>query len=378
MWSSSAEFAVKKRLARLIDEVPRYTSIVVYQGEKAYICLTKQSLYIVKQRFDGEPEKISYPWIQLCIKDPEDRRLFKLKLEERESKIFISPVRDALVDEIQMYWKTDLMLRNNEVVPFPLKTAVIKHPKRVITGQSDPLLDPLPGTKLAQHEDYTVFIPSGFFEAGNAAATATTDAAMPIRQVGSTLGGGPRVQLTNSRLSAGWVAGAGWLGVMSAQALRGKQKKWTMDDGTTFEMWVMPPAPVNMLDQREKTTLRLNAEHRARKLGEASREDYAVLFTHDYRKKMNLTADPASWSLWEVLLRTNSHDIGIIVARRKHLPPFGDTFQDLWFLWTGPKNEHCSIDMTPLVVRLAPRTPREIGTIRWSLLSACTKVGRLA
>lgn len=31
----------------------------------------------------------------------------------------------------------------------------------------------------------------------------------------------------------------------------------------------------------------------------------------------------------QVLLRTNSRDIGIAVARRKHMPPFGDTFQVL-------------------------------------------------
>jgi len=72
-WRSSAANAVKARLKRLIDEKPRYCTLVMYYNprqrscEQAYLCLTRQSLYIVCQRFDGEPEK-ALPNVALILR----------------------------------------------------------------------------------------------------------------------------------------------------------------------------------------------------------------------------------------------------------------------------------------------------------------------
>jgi len=48
-----------------------------------------------------------------------------------------------------------------------------------------------------------------------------------------------------------------------------------------------------------------------------------------YIKKMNLAADKAQWTAWEMHFRTGEYDIFVSVVRRKFIPPLMDIFEDI-------------------------------------------------
>eukprot|EP00003_Mantamonas_plastica_P002224 TRINITY_DN1166_c0_g1_i7.p1 TRINITY_DN1166_c0_g1~~TRINITY_DN1166_c0_g1_i7.p1 ORF type:complete len:434 (+),score=142.92 TRINITY_DN1166_c0_g1_i7:213-1514(+) len=138
----------------------------------------------------------------------------------------------------------------------------------------------------------------------------------------------------------------------------GKPEEWTVN------VQISDPTPVAHLSRREKMDLRLLAERIARSKVEGANE-YGFVYSDDYRKKMNLTGDPASWKCYAVHLKqvtqisgddefigsssssssssrkatskvTMVRDVGIIIARRKYVPPFGDVSQDFIFTRMGP------------------------------------------
>ena len=47
--------------------------------------------------------------------------------------------------------------------------------------------------------------------------------------------------------------------------------------------------------------------------------------------------DLATWSCWQIDGTTNNRKVGIMFMRRKNIPPLGDTFQDISFIFSAPK-----------------------------------------
>lgn len=64
-------------------------------------------------------------------------------------------------------------------------------------------------------------------------------------------------------------------------------------------------------------------------------ENYCFVKNSPYMKKMDLVVDLASWSGWEVVLKTTTRYIALIVLRRKFIPPLMDSGQDFVFLTVG-------------------------------------------
>ena len=67
------------------------------------------------------------------------------------------------------------------------------------------------------------------------------------------------------------------------------------------------------------------------------RNDYFIASSLIHSKHTNVVGDKSTWICFKMHLYTTQREIGIIAARRKHLPPYCDTYQDLIFIQYGPK-----------------------------------------
>ncbi|KAH7822057.1 uncharacterized protein MONOS_6824 [Monocercomonoides exilis] len=90
--------------------------------------------------------------------------------------------------------------------------------------------------------------------------------------------------------------------------------------------------------QKEKQKLsELEAKSRRLAISSSRLGAAALVYTHDLRKKLNPTNDPASCLLWQCQLRSAipGRDIRFVVMRRMFLPPFGLSTQDIVFISYG-------------------------------------------
>mmetsp|Transcript_23373 Transcript_23373/g.20310 ORF Transcript_23373/g.20310 Transcript_23373/m.20310 type:complete len:134 (-) Transcript_23373:1460-1861(-) len=62
-----------------------------------------------------------------------------------------------------------------------------------------------------------------------------------------------------------------------------------------------------------------------------------IISSKPYTKRSNLNQDIASYSGWEVHMRTKKKDITVIMMRRKYIPPLLDVFVDFVVVVDGPE-----------------------------------------
>lgn len=65
-------------------------------------------------------------------------------------------------------------------------------------------------------------------------------------------------------------------------------------------------------------------------------KDFYVLLNRPYQKKMNLAGDIASWSAWELMIRTRETTLILILLRRQYLPPVCNGSQDIALIFKIP------------------------------------------
>ena len=129
-------------------------------------------------------------------------------------------------------------------------------------------------------------------------------------------------------------------------------------DGAYIKVYCLAEVPLQTLRHRGMVEVKDVADAVVEKIATLV-TDYRFVKTtrrhcpRQYFKKMNLVGDPAQWEAWEIHIRTWSaidpsdamarrsaeRDIGIIVLRRKYLPPLLDTAQDFVFIQYAPTHD---------------------------------------
>eukprot|EP00697_Spironema_sp_BW2_P000369 gnl/Spiro4/10465_TR5604_c0_g1_i1.p1 gnl/Spiro4/10465_TR5604_c0_g1~~gnl/Spiro4/10465_TR5604_c0_g1_i1.p1 ORF type:complete len:898 (+),score=338.15 gnl/Spiro4/10465_TR5604_c0_g1_i1:66-2759(+) len=110
---------------------------------------------------------------------------------------------------------------------------------------------------------------------------------------------------------------------------------YTRSDGLYITVLIEQLESVSTLTIRERIELQLLAERTAHDAGRIYEDDYYLQSSARYLKKMNLSGDLACWSAWKVVVQTVSRegtigrDIVVIVLRRKYIPSFGESYQDI-------------------------------------------------
>ena len=65
------------------------------------------------------------------------------------------------------------------------------------------------------------------------------------------------------------------------------------------------------------------------------RPDYFITLSSTHTRKLNIVGDKSSWLAYKMALLTPEREIGVICMRRKFIPPYFDTFQDIVFIMMG-------------------------------------------
>lgn len=71
-------------------------------------------------------------------------------------------------------------------------------------------------------------------------------------------------------------------------------------------------------------------------MSENSSDQFFIPEKGVYFKKLNVVQDNAAWTCYRVHIFTRNRQIGVIGCRRKYLPPYLDSFQDMLFVLYGP------------------------------------------
>eukprot|EP00466_Bigelowiella_natans_P013254 jgi/Bigna1/75327/fgenesh1_pg.34_\ len=66
-----------------------------------------------------------------------------------------------------------------------------------------------------------------------------------------------------------------------------------------------------------------------------------------YRKKMNITGDESMYHCFRLHILTPYREIGVIGVRRKYIPPYIDSFQDMIFVLKGTESKANKLDLEP-------------------------------
>ena len=112
---------------------------------------------------------------------------------------------------------------------------------------------------------------------------------------------------------------------------------------------------------KEKEDLRFYCEEYAHQL--MAEEVYWVISSNMYLKRSNMNADKASWSGWEVHIRTNKQDVLVILMRRKYIPPIMDSFTDTFFIIYGKEKTKSEIEKLGMALNF-PDTEKTLKTLR--------------
>jgi hypothetical protein len=113
--------------------------------------------------------------------------------------------------------------------------------------------------------------------------------------------------------------------IMPEKALHAQER----DSELAFHLWTESIATAIAKREYEESG-------EARPRGELEFVDnYLVVDSGVYRKKMNVAYDQSSWSCYRVHIFTKHREIGVIGVRRKYIPPLVDTYQDFVFVLYG-------------------------------------------
>ncbi|KAK2953461.1 hypothetical protein BLNAU_11595 [Blattamonas nauphoetae] len=355
-------------LGQFIGEEPLMVTLAIHNNVELYICLSKTLFSLVTPSLTPSLTKITYEQIRGCVIDSLDVNLFKVKLVSQPSIFFTSYSREKVVAELAIRWKTDTMIRLKRSLPFDQRTKSLKLPNRktipsvslqsenskmyqfVLGGYSFVLEKTFRPQFLATCPGNSNILPYGIALGlvdpshskqitlrslpPSVETSKNAPSTVPVLVVNDN---SKPARLTLPRTT--WSGGDGWTGLVLHQDLPsygdGKEKLPTTNstDGAMMEIWVHPcqlctQAPLS-------SQLRFTVESYLSSIAEKMGTPSVLAFTHDYRKKLNVTSDPAAWTIWEAHLTTQRRDISLIYGRRSFLPPYGNLLQDIAIITYG-------------------------------------------
>eukprot|EP00002_Diphylleia_rotans_P032460 TRINITY_DN6820_c0_g2_i1.p1 TRINITY_DN6820_c0_g2~~TRINITY_DN6820_c0_g2_i1.p1 ORF type:complete len:815 (+),score=163.51 TRINITY_DN6820_c0_g2_i1:50-2494(+) len=304
---SVSEEKVRLVLEEICDTYIKYFTLVLILedqtlGSKKYMCLCKRSFFLVDQNLKNRTQTY-YGNINEIHVHAEHPELLAIHAREKPILYVKSPVRFELMNFLQILWKTDYMTRFKRVGNFPLNRDKFTMPEKLQSHTTvEANIIPTPDTSVHSAGNYQFLLENEYSCEGN------LDAESELLRY--------REEIHNN---------------------------YSKQDGQKLHVWVRLPQRVLSVSRRDAYTLQIIAENIAvEELGLDS--DYVILASRMYPKKGNVSGDLASWRCHQVHIRCKSHDIGVIIARRKYIPPSADTSRDVCFILTGPPNRFQDTD----------------------------------
>ena len=320
------ERMLQRALSEMVRTEVRFFSIVrridpqINSAETMYICLGEHGFVML----DFDPplyEAYPYAWVACLVIDARNTMTLQIELGSNHAPLILESVqRDELVTALSASWKADHMRR-----------VCRWQPLNVVVGMCDVTLRGTEPLRFMQP-------PPGMVRLNIGSLFLFTEEAYKRHDAGFWRGTGRR---------------GGHKGGDACEVATFKNA-----EGCTLELRVMPAAAIDARVHRERDSLRMSTERYAREAAAkaaaaaagahtlASREvrpedatgaqarateaEYAILRTELYTKRMNLTADLARYVCWAVHVRTATSDVGVIGVRREHIPPMGETYEDIY------------------------------------------------
>ncbi|CBZ56160.1 conserved hypothetical protein [Neospora caninum Liverpool] len=285
-----ADQAVLLALSSLCGSSVRYVDLVLLtymeRQKKLYLAVGAQALFLVRRDWTrvltgGE---ILYGMIKQVVDDEASEMDIVLlldadELSRKQNKVWnaaepltITTINKALLLQwLEVAWSADFMLRKGRLGVFP---------KYLGKMSDEEQKNQFPAV---QYDSYSFFLHREFEDRSGGAETL---------QTGTYLDG------------------------------RG------VEVSVSFE----PPINVQCLEQLGRDNIRHVAVSWKKALLESDFQTQ-LLRSQPYIKKMNLCDDPASWSGWQLWVRTETHTIVCIILRRSYFPPMMDLSQDMTILF---------------------------------------------
>ncbi|KEP60787.1 UNVERIFIED_CONTAM: hypothetical protein HHA_249730 [Hammondia hammondi] len=295
-----ADQAVLLALSSLCGSSVRYVDLVLlsYMGrqKKVYLAVGAQALFLVRRDWTrvltgGE---ILYGMIKSVVDDEASEMDLVLcldaeELARKQNKAWIAtePItittinKSLLLQWLEVTWCADFMLRKGRLGVFP--KFVEKMSEEEQHTNQFPAVRPFINTQQVVYDSYGFFLHHEFEDRSGGAETL---------QTGTYLDG------------------------------RGVEVSISFD----------PPVNVQHLEELGRENVRHVAVAWRKALLESDFQTQ-LMRSQPYIKKMNLCDDPASWSGWELWVRTETHTIVCIILRRSYFPPMMDLSQDMTILF---------------------------------------------
>eukprot|EP00397_Hematodinium_sp_SG-2012_P013128 GEMP01013321.1.p1 GENE.GEMP01013321.1~~GEMP01013321.1.p1 ORF type:complete len:639 (+),score=119.06 GEMP01013321.1:29-1945(+) len=265
---------------------------VLGKSIKCYLGVGKHALFFIKRNLSDllPGGEIFYAYMEKVVEDTCTKTEALLVLNSNRPKEWESPKvfvsvenRKLLVQHLKCCWSVDFMWRFGEVAVFPnFLTA--------LTNRQDeaPLCEPFEGYKRCHYQDYTFFLREQFQEVRTAIQSSNTG---------------------------------------------------QYEDSESFEISLHVHEPTSIVRLQQSTIQRDHVRWVAAEYKQMLTDDcgqYYVLRNGPYLKKMNLVDDIASWTGWELFLKTEDFALIAMILRRQYIAPLMDTAQDLCVLVKCP------------------------------------------
>mmetsp|Transcript_128701 Transcript_128701/g.223189 ORF Transcript_128701/g.223189 Transcript_128701/m.223189 type:complete len:874 (+) Transcript_128701:153-2774(+) len=271
----------------------RYFELVVlrFAGEshQCFLCVGKHALFFVRRNVtslypDDEGGRIYYAHVDRLVEDATGTTDMLLVMTENrgaswvsENIFIVSETRKRLCDQLKIAWQTCHTWRFGEVRRLPCTT----HPLRSKPQPGTLYVEPFKGFARVERDGYSFFTRKALKEDVVASLQAGSLAIFKSEEHGLELSVDihepvPLIQLAK--------------------------------DGRDHIRWVAMDYKTWMSDQLNQVV---------------------VLRDAFYVKKMNLANDVASWTAWEVFLKSEYYALVTILLRRQYVPPMLDAAQDM-------------------------------------------------
>lgn len=312
------------------DALQMFERIVIVFDDKeerrANICISKHFIYFVNREMskliEGR-ERISYLDITRAVVDSSTNRYFLLELRPSQgsswsgTRILVqSTHRELLLQKIALCWQAEVMYRLFDVRKFEMVKAALGEQlaavKNMMAKQNDLIkIEPFRGYEDSfSYRGYSFWLRKGF-----ASVSGLKDGVFQNDQ--------------------------GWEVTYKAQPV-------SVPPGVRVMVQVDNEQLIMDLEKSRDgmEDLRTVAMEYQRSLTE-NLDQFYVVVSGQYLKKMNRTDDIASWDGWEFFVRSKEYAFACVLFRRQYIPPLFSTCQDIAVVVRCPAqsmtNDSCEV-----------------------------------
>ncbi|CAE7781439.1 unnamed protein product, partial [Symbiodinium pilosum] len=312
------------------DALQMFERVVIVFDDKeerrANICISKHFIYFVNREMSKlieDRKRISYLDIQRAVVDSTTNRYFLLELRPSQgstwsgTRILVqSTHRDLLLQKIALCWQAEVMYRWFDVRKFEMVKAALGEQlaavKNMIAKQNDLIkIEPFRGYEDSfSYRGYSFWLRKGF-----ASVSGLKDGVFQNDQ--------------------------GWEVSYKAQPV-------LVPPGVRVMVQVDNEQLIMDLEKSRDgmEDLRTVAMEYQRSLTE-NLDQFYVVVSGQYLKKMNRTDDIASWDGWEFFVRSKEYAFACVLFRRQYIPPLFSTCQDIAVVVRCPAqnmtNDSCEV-----------------------------------